>query len=302
MQEEQRSYIELHVAVFLFGFTAILGDIIDLSALHIVWWRLIFTVITLSFIINYVKLFKSIPLRKLLRYCGIGVVIGCHWIAFYGSLKLSNASIALVCLATTAFFTSLIEPLITGRKLRIYEILMGIFIIPGMVLVVQGAEPSMYVGIIVGLSAAILASLFSTLNKRYISDYKPLQITAIELCAAMIFITLLVPFFIPAEEGFIAAIPMGIDWIWLIIMAVFCTAFAFYLSLRSLRHLSAFASSLTFNLEPLYGILMAIFLLNDAQELDLSFYIGGTIILIVVFTYPFINRFQKKRKLGRERN
>lgn len=296
MNAETRSYIELHVAIFLFGFTAILGDLIQLSALNIVWWRLMLTVIVLMFIVRYLRLLRTIPRHLLLIYAGIGIIVGLHWIAFYGSLKLSNASIALICMATTSFFTSLIEPLILKKRFTLYEILLGLFIIPGMILVVHGADPSMFAGVLVGLAAAFLAALFSTLNKKYIMEQKPMGITAVELLSALIFLTLLVPVFLP-KEGIIAFLPVGMDWLWLIIMAIFCTALAYYLSIKALRHLSAFTSSLTFNLEPLYGISMAYILLNDKLELDVSFYVGVGVILLVVFSYPFIKRYHKKKSV-----
>ncbi len=296
MKPETKSYIELHIAIFLFGFTAILGDLIQMSALHIVWWRLILTVITLVFIVNYLKIFREIPRKRLLLYGGIGLIVASHWIAFYGSLKLANASIALISMATTSFFTSLIEPLILKKKFTYYEILLGLFIIPGMVLVVRGSDTAMYAGVLVGLAAAFLAALFSTLNKKYIMDHRPMQITAVELLAALIFLTILVPLFIP-EEGVATLMPVGMDWLWLIIMAVFCTTLAYYLSIKALRHLSAFTSSLTFNLEPLYGISMAYILLNDKQELNVSFYVGVGIILLVVFSYPFIRRYYTRKSL-----
>lgn len=298
MQNDNRAYVELHFAVFLFGFTAIIGDIVRLSALHIVWWRLALTVVTLLFIVNYIKLFRTVDRKRLFQYLGIGILVALHWLAFYGSVKLSNASIALICLATTSFFTSFIEPMVMHRAFHWYEILLGMFIIPGMVLVVNGTNPDMYLGIIVGLIAALMASLFSTLNKKYIEGYKAMQITAIELLSALVFLTFLLPIFIP-DEGIGAMIPEGIDWLWLSIMAVLCTTVAYSLSLRALRYLSAFASSLTFNLEPLYGAILAYFFLNDAQELNFSFYIGGVIILLVVFSHPIINNYFKKKRMER---
>ncbi len=226
----------------------------------------------------------------LLKYTGIGVVVGLHWMTFFGSIKLANASVTLVCMATTSFFTSLLEPLILGRKVRLYEIVLGVFIIPGMILVANNIEVSMMAGVWVGLSSALLASLFSILNKKLISKASELDITLIEMSSAWLFISIVI-FVMTLRSGTMPEImPSPTDWVYLFILALLCTTFAYVLALRSLHHLSAFASNLTINLEPVYGIILAWLILNDSEDVTLGFYLGGLIIIASVFSYPFFRK------------
>jgi drug/metabolite transporter (DMT)-like permease len=302
MNDEKRAYLELHVAVFLFGFTAILGELIQLSALVIVWWRVLITSISLIFMIRVGRLFRTLPLKSILHFAGIGVLVALHWLAFYGAIKLSNASITLVCMATTSFFTSLIEPLIMRHRVRWYEILLGLLIIPGMALIVTSTDTSMNLGIVVGLISAFLAALFATLNKRLVGKTDELSITFLELGSAWLFLTLVLPFYIMSSEGPVQMMPSLLDWGYLIVLALLCTTLAYVLALRALRHLSAFASNLTVNLEPVYGVALAWVLLNEHEELSPNFYWGMLIILLAVFSYPLVRRVMRKRAAVIEKN
>ncbi len=289
MVPEKKAYRDLHIAVFLFGFTAILGDLISLSALNLVWWRVLITSLSLLFLVKWAPLLRM-PRRMLWSYAGIGVIVGLHWLTFYGSVKLANASVSLVCMATTSFFTSLLEPLILGRKVRAYEILLGVFIVPGMILVANNIEVSMMTGVWVGLSSALFASLFSILNKKLISGANELDITLIEMSSAWVFLSIVI-LFMTIQSGVLPEImPTPTDWFYLLILALLCTTFAYVLALRSLHHLSAFASNLTINLEPVYGIILAWLILKDSEDVTSGFYLGGVIIIASVFSYPFFRK------------
>lgn len=296
MEGEKRAYLELHIAVFLFGFTAILGDLIQLSAVVIVWWRVLITSISLLFLVRVAKLIRSLPRRTLLQFMGIGVLVALHWVAFYGAIKLANASITLICMATTSFFTSFLEPLIMQHRIRWYEILLGLLIIPGMAMIVNSTEAEMNAGILVGLSAAFLASLFATFNKRMVGKSDEMSVTFLELGSAWAFLSIVLPVYIwYSPEAVIVQPPALTDWAYLLLMALLCTTLAYVLALRSLRYLSAFASNLTVNLEPVYGILLACLLLRENEELSSGFYLGVLLILLVVFSYPLIRRWRRKR-------
>lgn len=292
---ETRAYLELHLAVFLWGFTAILGDLIELSAITLVWWRVFLTCLSLVAFVRVRGIYRDIGSRKLWILIGIGILTGLHWIAFYGSIKLANASIALICMATTSLFSSLLEPLIVKSPFRWYELLIGVLILPGIWLITEGSSDAMNIGIIVGLVSAFLAALFTTLNKRHLGELNATRVTFIELGGATVFIGLLLPFV--GSEPFMPARP--VDWLYLLILALLCTTLTVILSLRALRQLSAFATNLTVNLEPVYGIFLAYFLLNDAEELNANFYWGTAIILVAVFGYSGVKRLMKRRKLGR---
>ena len=277
------------MAVLLFGFTAILGDLIQLSAVMIVWWRVLITCISLLYFVQFGLKLKSIPKDKVFKFLGIGILVALHWITFYGAIKLSNASVALICFASTSLFTSFLEPAILGRSIEKLQVIMGLMVIPGMWLIVNTVESSMMNGIYVGLLSALLAAIFSTLNKRLIDDADSYSITFLELGSAWIFISLLIPVLIWNGTD-IQFWPVGSDWIYLVVLALLCTTLAYILSLRALKHVSAFVANLTINMEPVYGILLAIVLLNDHKELSPRFYIGVVLISAIVFSYPLIKK------------
>lgn len=289
MRPKTKAYIELHIAVFLFGFTAILGDLISIESIPLVWWRVLITCISLFFLINLFKTIRKIPRKLLLIYLGTGVIVALHWITFFGAIKVANASICLVALATTSLFTSILEPIILKFKHRWYEIAIGLLIIPGMVLVANNIEVSKLAGIWLGLISAFLAALFSIINKKYIEGSDTMSITFLELGAAFLFISFILPFYYQYNPEMLF-MPKGMDWVYLLILALLCTTFAYVLALGALKHISAFAANLTVNLEPVYGILLAIFILKENQELSTGFYLGVLVILIAVFIHPIISK------------
>jgi len=293
LNNTQKAYLQLHIAVLLYGFTAILGDLIQLSALVLVWWRVFITSISLLFLIQFGQNIKKLPKALILKYMGIGVLVAIHWICFFGAIKYSNASITLVCLATTSFFTAFLEPLVLKQKIKSYEILLGLLIIPGMMLVVNNTDVSMLLGIGIGLLSAFLASLFSSFNKKLVDEADPMSITFLELGSAWLFISLILPLFFMNNEA--VFMPSGSDWLYLIVLSLLCTTFAYVISLDALRHISAFAATLTINLEPVYGIILAWLILKENEELSMGFYIGCGLILGAVFSYPFVKiRFGKR--------
>ncbi|TXF87757.1 EamA family transporter [Neolewinella aurantiaca] len=291
-----RAYLELHIAVFLWGFTAILGDIISLNAVTLVWWRVLLTSISLLPLVRVKTIIRDVGRKQALIFAGLGCIVALHWVTFYGAIKLANASVGLICLATTALFSSILEPLIVKRKFLWYELALGLFILPGIWLIIDGVDASMTTGVLVGLSSALLVTFFTTFNKLYVEKSDPLRITFIELSAGTLFLTPFLPF-MPGSFW-----PTPMDWVWLIVLAVICTTFTNFLFLRALKKLSAFAANLTVNLEPVYGIVLAYFLLNDAEELTPSFYWGTGLILVAVFGYAGLKRYFRLRAERLARN
>lgn len=296
MEASRRAYIELHIAVFLFGFTAILGDLISISAVMIVWWRVLLTSISMLAMVRVAHMLRSIPKAQLSRFAMVGVLAGLHWITFYAAIKLSNASIALICFASTSLFTAFLEPIFLRQPIQKLQVFLGLLIIPAMTLIVNTVKPEMLTGVWVGLLSAFLAATFSTLNKKWIDQADPYQITFIELGSAWIFISLLLPFlwYFEWEHTFW---PVGWDWAYLLLLVLLCTTLAYILQLRALKYVSAFAANLSINLEPVYGIILAILLLNEHKELSASFYFGVALITIIVFAYPLLNRWSKKNQM-----
>lgn len=286
----------MHIAVFLFGFTAILGKLITLQEIALVWNRLWIAVLGLLLIPGVLRELQKIPLKKILQFAGIGVIVALHWISFYGSIKLGDsASITLACLATTSLFTSVLEPLVTRSKFNWIELFLGLIVIFG-IYMLTGVGEFYYNAILVGLISALLAAIFSVLNKKMITGQNSIAVSVIELFSGFLFITLCYPLitaYIPQPQWF----PSSSDWWWLLILGLACTSLAYVLAMNALKELSAFVSNLSINLEPVYGIILAILLLHENQDLNSDFYIGTSIILLAVILHPIILRIQKRKRM-----
>lgn len=286
--EEKIGYVMMHIAVILFGFTGILGELISLSAVVLVWWRVLLTAGSLGLIILFFKKFKLKLRHSIKHYLVIGALIGFHWICFYGSVKMANASIALICMATTSFFTAITEPLILNKKINSGELLIGLLMIPGMYLIVHDISQSHVLGLLVGILAAFLSAVFTSFNKKYVQKGNEVYISMIEMIAACIFCSPFVVYFCFGESQ--AFLPLGDDLYYILLLSFFCTTIAFLLTLKSLNYITAFASNLAINLEPVYGIFLAIVILNQHKELSTSFYLGVILIMITVFSFPYISK------------
>jgi len=291
---KNKAYIQLHIAVFLFGFTAILGKLITLEQTALVWNRLWIAVLGLIFIPGVFRGIRTISVSNLLKFSGIGVLVALHWLTFYGSIKIGqSASVTLACLATASLFTSILEPVITKSKFQWIELVLGLIVIVG-IYFLSGVGTQYYLAIIIGIISAFLAALFSTLNKKYIANQNTLSVTTIELSSGFLCISMAYPLiqtYMPQTHW----MPHGDDWLWLILLGLLCTSLAFALAINSLKVLSAFISNLSINLEPVYGILLSIWLLNEDAILNADFYIGTTIILCAVVLHPIITRISKTK-------
>ena len=291
MTDKQRAYLILHFCVIVWGFTAILGKLISLQALPLVWWRVFLCSITLLFVVN--KAERMAPgLSGALRMLGIGMVIGVHWLCFYGAIKLANASVALAMMAMTSFFSALVEPLILKKRFVWRELVLGILILPGMWLIIDDLDWTMRQGVMVGTLSALLAAVFTSLNKREIDLYnpKPLTMSFYELTGGVVITSIALAV---VQPNWATIVPVGIDWLWLFILAYFCTLLTHFLVLKAMRHLGAFTVNLTTNLEPVYGIALAILIFREDQHLQPSFYMGVLIVLCAVLCHPFLKEADK---------
>ena len=284
----RNAYLKLHLAIFLWGFTAILGKLISLSGLFLVWWRLVITS-TAMFLLPETRLeLRRLPVLSVLKLAGIGCLVMAHWVCFYSSIKAANASIALSCLATTSFLAAILEPIFTRKKIQRNEILFGLLVVPGMYFIFEFGSERFFDGIIWGLFAALFAALFSTLNKTMVDKVGIYAISFIELSSGLVLLTgILVVFFRHTPDMFF---PTSADWLYLLVLSLVCTAFTFVISLQAMRHISAFTANLSLNLEPVYGILLAWAILGENKELGAYFYIGVLIILSAVFIHPFLQK------------
>lgn len=294
MNTTQRAYLELHIAVVLFGLTAILGGLIQVSTIVLVWWRILIACLGILIYGDIFNKIRQLSPALRLRLLGTGFIIAIHWLAFFGSVKLANASVALVTFATTSFQSSFLEPLILRQRIKWYEVMLGILVIPAMILVVGSLPTGMGLGFCVGLLSAFLSVIFSILNKQVVDQAPPLSIMFLNLSGGWLLLSVIMPFYILNNPS-LPFLPQGWDWLYISILALLCTNLGYFLAIRSLRYLSAFASNLTINLEAVYGIILAWLILHEDKQLTSSFYIGASLIIISVLSYPLLRkRFSKE--------
>ena len=288
-----KAHWQIHVCVLLWGVTAILGKLITLPALPLVWWRMLLVTAALALVPRVWRGLRALPSRLLWSYAGIGALVALHWLTFYGAVKLANASVAATCIALATVFVALIEPLIARSRFSWRELALGVAVLPGVALVVGGIPDGMRIGVAVGALSAVFVACFGSLNKRLVERADPLTVTALELGAGTLTLTLLaplMPLLFPAFAGSLLVLPGLHDGAYLLLLAFACTLLPFALSLVALRHMSAFAAQLAVNLEPVYAIALAIVLLGEQHELSPRFYVGVAIILAAVLLYPLLTR------------
>lgn len=288
MSPTNKAQLQIHFCVLLWGFTAILGRLITLQALALVLWRMLIVVAVLALLPSVWRSLHAMPKRLIAAYAGIGVLVALHWLTFYAAIKLANASVGATCMAVGPVFLAIVEPLIARSRFDARELLLGLLVIPGVVLVVGGVPQSMQVGLAIGVVSALLVALFGALNKRLVEHADPLTVTGIELGAGVVLLVLLAPFL--PHDGPMFPLPDTRDALLLLALALGCTLLPYSLALKALRQLSAYSVQLATNLEPVYAILLAIALLGEQRELSPSFYAGVVIILLSVLAHPFLAR------------
>lgn len=276
----KKALFQLHIAVFLAGFTAILGKLIGLNEGVLVWYRLLITVVTLTAILYYQKKLVKLSLKDAVEIFAVGFIVAIHWLTFYGSVKYGNVSIAVVCISGSGFFTAFFAPIIYRRKISFTEVLLGAIAILG-IYIIFDFHPQYKLGIIFGIIAAISNSLFPIFNKRLLTKHNPETLTLYEMGGGLLSLTLIMPFylqFFPATYY----LPTLQDWGWLLLMAWACTILCFDLQLKALQKISPFTSNLAYNLEPIYGIILAFIFFKENQELNMQFYLGVGLIILAV--------------------
>lgn len=285
-----KSYALLHLIVFIWGFTAILGALISLDALPLVWWRMSLAVV---FIFIYIKLKKidlKIPRKTLIAFLFAGLVIALHWLTFFKAIKVSNVSVTLACLSTGAFFTSLLEPLLFGKKVVWYEVLFGVIVIFGLYIIFN-VEVDYVLGIVLALTSAFLSALFTVINAKYTKIYMPSVISIYELIGGVGFLSLYLLFLGGFTTNFFVLSIEDLGW--LILLASVCTAYAFIASVKVMKYLSPYTVMLTINLEPVYGIILALLIFKDSEHMNPMFYVGAGIILLTVILNGVIKKYKK---------
>lgn len=280
MNSFKKSLIQLHLFVFLAGLTAPIGNLIQLNGLVLVFYRMLLTVIALIPIYLFQGSGIKVSFNEKMKLMLIGVLIAIHWVCFYGSIKLANVSIALVCISSVGIFTAILEPLINKSKFIWNDIFIGLLSLLGIFFIFQ-FDIHFRNGIIVGLLSALFASIFTIINKRLTSTYTTQTIQTFEMSGGLLFLTLVI-FVLNAYQKSAFILPTQSDWLWLVILALVCTVLANYLMLNALKKISAFTMNVTLNLEPVYGIIIAVILFDEHKQMGKGFYIGIVLIGISV--------------------
>jgi len=289
----KKALFQLHIAVFLAGFTAILGKLIHLNEGLLVGYRILLTVVTLFLLLWFRGQLESMHWKEALKTGGVGLIVALHWVTFYGSVKYANVSVALVCFSATGFFTALFEPFLLRKNMEWVELLLGLLAIAG-IYIIFDFHPQYKLGIVFGILSAVGSAVFPVFNKQLLQKHQPRTLTLYELTGGLIALSLLLPLYLsyfPADYY----VPSGWDWCWLLVLAWLCTVLSFDLQLNALKKISAFTANLTYNLEPIYGILLAFIIFHENKQLNPRFYVGVGLILLAVVLQMIRVYYQRQR-------
>jgi drug/metabolite transporter (DMT)-like permease len=288
-----KNLIILHFTVFIWGFTGILGALITISAVQLVWYRVLIAFISLFLYFKFNKTAIKVDRNTFLKLIFTGALVGAHWVLFFASIKLSTVPVTLVCLSSITLFTAVLEPLINKTKISKLEILAGLLIITGIVLIFK-FETRYTKGIITGLVSAVCASLFSIINSKLVKKNEAPTIAFYELVGAFFWISLYLLF----THGFNKSLLLkSSDIGYLVLLGTICTSLAYVAGVSVMRELSAFKVALVTNLEPVYGILMSFIFFGDMNKMTTGFWVGAVIILSTIFLYPVAQKQVVKRKI-----
>ena len=290
-------YLMLHFIVLIWGFTAILGKLITIPSVEIVFYRTVLAAIGLAVLLGIRKRNFRLPSREIIMMIGTGFLIAAHWILFFAAARVSTVSVCLAGMATCSLWTSLLEPLVSKKRVKIYEVLLSILAIAG-ILIIFRVEVSYKLGLIMAIVSAFIAAVFTIITSRFAKRFNPYMVTFYEMSGACLGITAFFPFYsLYIMKQPLQLSPTATDWLYLLILALVCTVYAYSVSVQLLQRLAAFVVNLTVNLEPVYGIILALLIFGEEEEMTDGFYWGMLLILTSVLLYPVFNRlFSKSRK------
>ncbi|SIT92416.1 DMT family transporter [Pontibacter indicus] len=294
-----KDFIELHFIVLLWGFTAILGKLITIPAVELVFLRTLIAALAIGVIIYRRKTPFWLGRNNMFIMMGVGLMISAHWILFFASARISSVSLCLVGMATCSLWTALLEPAFTSKKLRFHEILLGVLILVGLYIIFRAeTEFDNMLGIGMAVGAALLGAVFTIINARLAKKHPSTTITAYEMAGACIGTALFFPLYAGmfTETGSLSFAMNGMDWVYLLVLSLVCTVYAYTASVRLMQKISAYTMNLTVNMEPIYGILLAWLIFNENEQMTSNFYIGATIILVSVFIHPVLDTYSERRQ------
>ena len=276
---ENKAFIQLHLSVFLAGFTGLFGKLITLNEVDIVWYRMFFT----SLILMVFTGLPRVGWKKFLQIAGCGALLGLHWMLFYCSIKASNVSIGVVCFALVGFFTAIFEPMIFRRRVSWAELLLSLITVAGLLCIFSFDARYRY-GISIGVVSSAACALYAICNKKVSVGVRSRTMLMYQMSGGIFGVSIIIPFYLmvfPAGQDVIV-IPAGSNLWWMLCHALFCTIGMYLLQIQALKQLSAFTVNLTYNLEPCYTILLAFLFFGEVRELNFSFYAGIALVILSV--------------------
>jgi len=287
------SYLNLHLIVFIWGFTAILGALISIQADALVWYRMLFAAVFLFLFIVFKKESFRIPTKEFFKLIFVGLMIAVHWIFFFKAIHISNVSITLAVFSLGAFLASILEPIFYGRKVLWYEVFLGLIIVAGLALILK-VEINYFVGMMYALASVIIGVLFTLMNGKLIEKHEPSVITFYEFLAGVFFISIYFLFENKFNVEFF--ILTSNDWVLLFLLSSICTAYAFTASVKVMRKLSPYTIMLTTSLEPVYGIILSFFIIGGKEKMSVEFYIGSVLIVITVILNGILKHYLSNKE------
>jgi drug/metabolite transporter (DMT)-like permease len=284
-------YLKLHFIVFLWGFSAILGKLVTIPALEMVFYRSILAALGMGILILAVKGTFSVTRVELLKLVLIGFIVALHWVAFFGSARVSNVSVSLVGFATNSLWTAFLEPWLNRSRVKKFELLLGLVVIFGLYIIFS-FDFQYKLGLFIGIVAGFTSALFSVLTAKMVRRVPSNTITFYEMIGVFIALALFLPVYKVtwAEDGLLQLVPSPMDWVYIALLAGVCSVYAFSTAVELMKKISVFMIQLTLNLEPIYGIIMAVIIFGTQEKMGLNFYVGTLIILSAVILYPFLRK------------
>jgi drug/metabolite transporter (DMT)-like permease len=289
----KKAFLYLHIAVFLAGFTGPLGRLIDLNEGLLVWYRLAITSVTMWILFSLTGKLQKITVKDMLKLAGVGFLAALHWVTFYGSIKYANVSVGLVCFSSIGFFTALFEPVLLKAKIKWTEVFLGLLVIAGIYLIFH-FDPQYKTGIVLGIICAILLAIVTIYLREFVQRINPETVLTYQISGGLLTLSLLMPFYMqqfPTDY----IVPNFKDWMWLLVLAWFCSVLAFQCSVTALKKLTAFTVNLSFNLEPVYGIILAFLLFGESQDFNWSFFAGIALIATSLFIHIIMLLIKERR-------
>lgn len=285
-----KDYFKLHFIVFLWGFSAILGKLVTIPAVEMVWYRSLIAAAGMGAVIYYLRGTFRVSKPDLYSMLGIGVIVAIHWIAFFGSARVANVSVSLVGFATNSLWAAILDPWFKGERIKKYEILLGLIVITGLYIIFS-FDFQYKLGLLLGVFAGFTAALFSVLNSRLVTQNSARTITFYEMISAALFTGISLPFFnMTGVDVRFPNLPSGMDLLYIAILAGVCSIYAYTVAVELMKRVSVFMIQLTLNLEPVYGIVMAVMIFGQHEKMSTNFYIGTLVILSAVIAYPLVRK------------